>query len=191
MGTGKYAQKRAKVSELEHRNRNMTERPVKGSQTKSETDIPGSNYLLFIMDGQCFGLDILRVREILGSRSIVATTQCIPHLRGLINIRGELVPVVDIFLEHTSPPEENYTIIAMTGGMQIGIIAEKVLDACDIPDRDILHLAPANACVPSKIIAGMARVNDVDVILVDAGQILSEQDMRTACTRNDSNHTTA
>ena len=148
------------------------------------TDL-GGKYLTFLLQGQTYGLDILRIREIVGWRRIIPIVSTTPHLRGLINLGGGILPVVDL---RASPsplsdhlPQEVCIIIALTAGMQLAILAEKVLDVCNVPKGQVLRTAPQNACVPARFILGVADVSGNDVILLDVSRILSEDDIKAAC----------
>lgn len=149
----------------------------------ADTDRLATQYLAFLLQGQVYGLDILRIREIVGTRRIIPVTTTTPYLRGLIKLSGGILPVVD--LRESPPPlpdelsQETSTIIALVSGMQLAILIDKVLDVCDVCDHDIRRTVPPDACVSRRFITGVARVKDGDMILLDISEVLTQDDFKT------------
>lgn len=138
----------------------------------------GGKYLIFLLDGQEYALDISRVREIVGTGRITPSPEPTPHLRGVMNLRGKTVPVVDL-RQNTSTQDDNLqwetcTIIALTRGVYIGIIADKILEVCDIDDGNIRKAPPSQISVPARFISAVANVNNRTVILLNISALFDE-----------------
>jgi|GEM_PF-5344398 len=129
--------------------------------------LAGGSYLAFVVQGQICGLDILRIREIVSIRRITPVQTATPHHRGQINLRGTAIPVIDL-CRQPGPvpeefPEETCGIIALASGKQLAILA----------DRDIQQTIPENVCIADHFIAGVARIQDNPIILVEPCGLLS------------------
>ena len=154
----------------------------------------GCKYLTFFLDGQEYGLDILGVREIVGAKRILPTTaQVRPHVKGVMNIRGRIVPVVDLrrkCASYDDQPGETCTVIAQTNGVQTGIIVDRISEVCDIVEGDIDEARPSDASVPDEFILGISKVNDRTVILLDIAQTLTETERKAILVLADGGHAT-
>ena len=145
----------------------------------------GGKYLTFLLDGQEYALDILRVREIVGARRIVPCPKPTTLLRGTMNLRGQMVPVFDLHQTGASPndeaPHDGCTIIALTHGVHVGIAVDQVLEVFDVDDRDIEDTPPPQQLgVPLRFVSGVVNVNDRRVVLLDIGAVFREAHLESS-----------
>ena len=108
-----------------------------------------------------------------------------------MNIRGRIVPVVDLRRKCTSDddqPGETCTIIAQTHGVQIGIIVDRISEVCDIAEEDIDETRPSDTSVLDEFIMGIGKVNDRTVILLDVAQALTETERKAISLLADGGH---
>src|SRR5689334_2680547 len=104
------------------------------------TDDRGGKYLVFELGREEFGIRVLKVREIMGIQDITAVPHTPPHVKGVINLRGKVIPVVDLRLKF-GLPEQEYTprtcIIVVqvrsdAGSMLMGIVVDGVAEVLNL-----------------------------------------------------------
>ena len=135
-------------------------------------------YLTFTLGDEDYGLEILKVREIIGLMSITAVPQVPAYVKGVINLRGKVIPVVDLRLKFKMPSiettAETCIIIVNLNEVLIGIIIDKVKEVLDIK-QDKIEAAPNfGADVHTDFILGIGKVNDAVKILLNIERVLGE-----------------
>ncbi len=138
-------------------------------------------YLTFALSGEEYGLEILKVREIFG---ILPITQ-VPHVprdvKGVINLRGQVISVVDLRLkfnmESTEQTDETCIIVVEIAkgerSTNIGIIVDKVEEVLDIAAANIEDAPAFGGVVNTEFILGLAKVEDSVKILLDIDKVLA------------------
>ena len=102
-------------------------------------------YLTFSLGGEEFGMGILKVREIIGIMPVTSLPQAPPYVLGVINLRGKVIPVIDLRLKFGMPPQEPTSrtciivaeLSATGGNTQIGIIVDSVSEVLNIQSDEI------------------------------------------------------
>jgi purine-binding chemotaxis protein CheW len=145
----------------------------------------GGKYLTFRLASEEFGLAILKVREINGVMSITAVPQMPHYMKGVINLRGKVVPVIDLRLrfglkeaEHT----EQTCIILVDVGYELGIIVDTVSEVLEVPGDQIDPPPQLGGTVDTSFILGMGKVGDAVKILLDIDKILTVEDLNAVST---------
>jgi purine-binding chemotaxis protein CheW len=142
-------------------------------------------FLRFELSGEYYGLDILKIMEINGMMDITAVPQTPRFLRGLINLRGKVIPVIDLRLKF-GLPEEAYTertsIIVIefgtiTGPTQMGIVVDRVSEVITINAADIDPAPEFGTRLKSEYIKGMAKTKNEVIIILDIDLILTDQEL--------------
>ena len=135
-----------------------------------------NKYLTFKLAAEEFGLEILKVREIIGRMDITAVPQMPNYMKGVINLRGRTIPVVDLRLkfglaeiEHT----EQTCIIMVDVGREIGILVDAVSEVLDIADEQIDSPPAMSADGDTSFIAGMGKVGDSVKILLNIEKVMT------------------
>ena len=141
-------------------------------------------YLVFQLAREEFGIRVLKVREIMGVQDITAVPQTPAHVKGVINLRGKVIPVVDLRLKF-GLPEIEYTqrtciIVVQAQGdsspMLIGIIVDGVAEVLNLAAADIED-SPDFGGVETPYLLGMAKIKGKVKILLDIDQVLTTQDL--------------
>lgn len=143
---------------------------------------PGSNqYLTFTLDEHTFGLDILRVQELKGHSTITALPNTPPHVRGVINLRGTIIPVIDLRTRFGMTAREfhKYTVIIVVtvGSKVMGLAVDGVADVLAVPTASV---QPAPAISPgseAQLIAGLAHSLDGVIVLLDIDRLLDADEL--------------
>ena len=139
-----------------------------------------SKYLTFKLAEEEYGVEILKVREINGVMDITAVPLMPTYMKGVINLRGKVIPVVDLRLkfgldeiEHT----EQTCIIVVNVGREIGIIVDTVSEVLDIKGDNIEPPPSMGGSADTSFILGMANVNDAVKILLDIDKVLTTDEL--------------
>lgn len=136
----------------------------------------GGKYLTFKLAGEEFGIQILKVREIIGIMNITAIPQMPVYMKGVINLRGKVIPVIDLRLkfglteiEHT----EETCVIVVDVGKEIGIIVDTVSEVLDITDQNVEPAPQVGGTTNTEFILGMGKVGDQVKILLDLDKVMT------------------
>ena len=136
----------------------------------------GGKFLTFKLADEEYGVEILKVREINGLMDITAVPQMPHHMKGVINLRGKVIPVIDLRLKF-GLDEIDYTeetcIIVVDVGKEIGIIVDTVCEVLDITAENVEPPPAMGAAVNTSFILGMGKVDDAVKILLDVDKVLS------------------
>jgi purine-binding chemotaxis protein CheW len=139
-------------------------------------------YLTFALAHEQYGLEILKVREIIGYMEITAVPQTPSYVKGVINLRGQVIPVVDLrakfCMETTEVTEQTCIIVVeITQGRRkfdTGIVVDRVEEVLDIPGRDIEAAPQFGSSVDTSFILGMGKIGDSVKILLDIDRVLND-----------------
>ena len=138
-------------------------------------------YLTFGLAGEEYGLEILRVREIMGVMDITAVPRTPDFVKGVINLRGKVIPVVDLRLkfgfeaiEHT---EETCIIVVDVGSIEMGIVVDRVSEVLDIAEENIDDAPSFGNSVNTDFILGMGKADGRVTILLDISRVTRAQDI--------------
>jgi purine-binding chemotaxis protein CheW len=142
-------------------------------------------YLTFVLGGEIYAVGILAVKEIIEYAGLTSVPMMPEAIRGVINLRGAVVPVMDLaarFGRQASEITKRTCIIIVEveqGGEQqvIGVMVDAVNAVLEIAAADIEPAPSFGARIRSDFIAGMGKVNGKFVILLDASQVLSVQEI--------------
>ena len=137
-------------------------------------------YLTFALSNEEYGLEILKVREIIGYMQITAVPQTPAHVKGVINLRGQVIPVVDLRLKfgmNAAEVTEETCIIVVEitqddRKFQTGIVVDRVKEVLDIEGESIEDAPQFGANVDTNFILGMGKVNGAVKILLDIDKVL-------------------
>lgn len=146
---------------------------------------PAGQYLTFVLGGEVFALGILAIKEIIEYSDLTTVPMTPQYVRGVINLRGAVVPVLDLlvrFARQPSPVTKRTCIVIVeinAGGERhdIGLVVDAVNAVLDIPASDIEPPPGFGATVRTEYIQGMAKVNNRFVILLDVDQALAAEEL--------------
>jgi purine-binding chemotaxis protein CheW len=138
-------------------------------------------YLTFALGREEYGIEILKVREIIGYMNITAVPQTPPYVKGVINLRGQVIPVLDLrgkFGMRTAQTTEETCIIVVEISQQgrklsTGIVVDHVSEVLDIPGANIEDAPQFGSTVDTTFILGMGKVGESVKILLDIDKVLT------------------
>ena len=143
-------------------------------------------YLTFRLGSEEFAIQVIRVREIMGLQAITAITQMPDYVKGVINLRGKAIPVVDLRLKF-GLPEIEYTqrtcIIVVqvgnqSGKVMIGVVVDSVSDVLMLQPGDIENAPDFGSGFEAPYILGTAKIKNKIKILLDVDMVLTAQEMQ-------------
>lgn len=138
-------------------------------------------YLTFQLGDEEYGLEILKVREIIGMMDITAVPRTPDFVRGVINLRGNVIPVIDLRMkfgmEAVEQTEETCVIVVDVEGLETGIVVDRVSDVLDIGGDSIQDAPSFGASVDTDFILGIGKAEGRVTILLDISQVLTADDV--------------
>lgn len=142
-------------------------------------------YLLFHTDDEVYGLNIASVVEIIEVQRITEVPDMPEYVKGVINLRGRVIPVVDLRLRFGMPERKHddrtCIIIAKIQESSVGFIVDTVAEVQDIQDADIEPPPPFRTGEGrDQYISGLGKVGDRVRILIDAKKLVSERELASA-----------
>ncbi len=141
-------------------------------------------YLTFELAGEEYGLEILKVREIIGMMDITSVPRTPEFVKGVINLRGKVIPVVDLRLkfgmQQAEQTAETCIIVAYVGQMEMGILVDKVSEVLDISGEDIEDAPSFGVDVNTEFILGIGKSGGHVTILLDIARVLTNEDVAAA-----------
>ncbi len=140
-------------------------------------------YLTFSLAGEEYGLEILKVREIIGVMDITAVPRTPSFVKGVINLRGKVIPVVDLRLKFEMPSvektEETCIIVVDVGNIEMGVVVDKVSEVLDIAGEEIEDAPSFGVNVDTNFILGMGKANGRVTILLDISKVLRGDELES------------
>jgi len=142
-------------------------------------------YLTFTLDNEAYGIGILKIKEIIGMMPITTVPQTPSFIKGVINLRGKVIPVVDLRLKFGMNALD-YTertcivVVEMMGRSEtilIGIVVDSVSEVLNIADKDIEDTPAFGTSMDTNYILGMAKMDGGVKILLDINKVLNDEDI--------------
>ena len=142
-------------------------------------------YLTFALANEEYGLEILKVREIIGYMEITNVPQTPMYVKGVINLRGQVIPVVDLRLkfgmEEAEVTEQTCIIVVEIAQgertFQTGIVVDHVQEVLDIKENQIEDAPQFGSTVDTDFISGMGKIGEDVKILLDIDKVLGGEDL--------------
>ena len=142
-------------------------------------------YLTFSLAGEEYGIGILKVKEIIGMMNITPVPRTPEFVKGVINLRGKVIPVVDLrlrFVLEAAPYTERTCIIVVEvagsgGSVMMGIVVDAVSEVLNIRGADIENTPTFGVKLNTDYILGMAKAAGGIKILLDIDRVLSSEDL--------------
>lgn len=147
----------------------------------------GRQYLTFLLGGEMFAIEILNIKEIIEYGQLTEVPLMPKFVRGVINLRGSVVPVIDLsvrFGRHgTEITKRTCNVIIETSAegeaIDVGIVVDAVSEVLEISAAEIEPPPSFGAKIRADFISGMGKVNGRFVIILDVNKVLSVDEMAT------------
>lgn len=148
-----------------------------------DPDAIQGKYLTFQLMGEIYGLQILKVQEIISLLNITRVPRTPHYVLGVINLRGKVIPVIDMRLKFGLEKSERtertcIIVVQITRGQNsitIGIIVDEVSEVMNVKGSQISPTPPMGASVNTDFIMGMGKVEDSVIMLLDIDKAFSDE----------------
>ena len=139
----------------------------------------GGKYLTFFLGEEEYGVEILTVREIISVLEITALPTMPDYVKGVINLRGSVIPVIDLRekfgMPHKEYDDETCTIVVNLNDYYIGIIVDRVSEVMDINGEEIDPPPKFGTSVHTEFMTGIGKTKERVVVLLDIEKVLTEE----------------
>lgn len=138
-------------------------------------------YLTFVLGTEEYGLDILKVQEIRGYDAVTQIANTPDFIKGVVNLRGKIVPIVDLRIKFSLGKVEynefTVVIILNLGGRVVGIVVDGVSDVMALKAEQMRDVPSLVTNIDTKYIVGLATVEEQMLILVDIDKLMKSEEM--------------
>ncbi len=152
-----------------------------GSTDRNGTDL-ASEYLTFTLGNEEYGIDILKVQEIRGYDTVTHIANAPDFIKGVINLRGVIVPIVDMRIKFKvgEPTYNEFTVVIIMNVLNrvIGMVVDGVSDVVALSPEQIKPAPEMGAAMDTDYITGLGTLNDQMLILVDIEKLMSSEEMQ-------------
>jgi purine-binding chemotaxis protein CheW len=154
---------------------------------RAHADERAGKYLVFGLGREEFGIRVMNVREIMGVQDITAVPHTPPYLRGVINLRGKVIPVVDLRVKFGLPAVEHthltcIIVVQVTRAgapVQMGVLVDGVAEVLTLAPGDIEDTPDFGQGVVTNYLLGMAKVKNRVKILLEINEVLAAPELHT------------
>lgn len=149
---------------------------------QSENTADRREYLTFRLGAEEYCIDILKVQEIRGYESVTSIANTPDFIKGVVNLRGNIVPIVDLRLKFRLPAvsydSTTIVIILNLGKKMTGVVVDSVSDVIAVGTAQIKPAPRFGATINTEFISGMAMVDDRMLIVVDIEKLMSSDELQ-------------
>lgn len=138
-------------------------------------------FLTFRLGAEEYGIEILKVQEIRGYDAVTTIANAPPFIKGVINLRGTIVPIVDMRIKFSVGTVEynqfTVVIILNVAGRVVGMVVDSVSDVLALPGEQIKPAPQFGAALDTRYLMGLGTLEDRMLILLDIEQLMTSDDM--------------
>lgn len=165
----------------------MSEETTGGVQVHAALAALAGKYLTFKLSNEEYGLQIMKVQEIIGMLPVTQVPRVPDYVRGVINLRGRIIPTIELRrkfgLKVVEDTEKTCIIVVEVEGHQgtinMGIIVDEVAEVLDIAPGEIDHAPEFGTHIDTAFILGVGVIKSSVKILLDADKVLSYEEVKT------------
>ena len=151
---------------------------------KPKTLVAASQFLTFSLGQEEYGIELLKVQEIKGYSAITPIPNTPPHIKGVLNLRGTVIPIIDLRLrfgmEGIEYTQFHVIIVINVGTRVMGLLVDAVSDVLNVGPDDIRPSPDFGTHVDTQFISGMASTGEKVAVLLDIEKLFSEADLAVA-----------
>jgi len=144
--------------------------------SQSNVDIDGGKFLTFFLGEEEYAIEILKVQEIIGLMTITPVPKMPDYIRGVLNLRGKIVPVMNLRtrfgLEEIEDTDETCIIVIQNKEYLMGVLVDKVSEVVDIATAQIEDVPSVGTGEQSEYLAGIGKAEDSVKMLLEVDKVL-------------------
>ncbi|WHH60393.1 chemotaxis protein CheW [Petroclostridium sp. X23] len=146
-----------------------------------EEDTQKGRFLIFSLGKESYGIEIKYVTEIIGIQAITEIPELPEYVKGIINLRGKIIPVMDIRLRFKKESREyndrTCVIVIDIKDVSIGLIVDSVAEVLSIPEQDIVEPPQINKGFNNRYIKSIGKIGNDVKLLLDCAKLLTEDEL--------------
>jgi purine-binding chemotaxis protein CheW len=148
---------------------------------KAGAEVAGREFLAFTLGKEEYGLDILKVQEIRGYETVTRVANAPEFVKGVINLRGTIVPIVDMRIKFKlgEPTYDQFTVVIILNiaGRVVGIVVDSVSDVITLSPDQVKPAPDMGSALNSNYLIGLGTLDERMLILIDIDRLMSSADM--------------
>jgi purine-binding chemotaxis protein CheW len=152
-----------------------------GLTLSSGKDIAGHEFLAFTLGQEEYGIDILKVQEIRGYEAVTRIANAPDFIKGVINLRGIIIPVVDMRIKFNlgTPVYDQFTVVIILniGGRIMGMVVDSVSDVTTLSPEQVKPAPEMGTAFNTNYLIGLGTIDERMLILVDIDKLMSSSEM--------------
>ncbi len=147
---------------------------------EQEEDTQRGRFLTFNLGEEIYGIEIEYVTEIIGLQHITKIPEVAEYIKGIINLRGKIIPVIDMRLKFNKEPIEyddrTCIVVVDTQEMIVGLIVDEVAEVLTINDENVSPPPSYKSGIKNRYIKGIGKIGDEVTLLLDCRKLFDEQE---------------
>jgi len=148
---------------------------------EQEEDTQKGRFLTFSLGKETYGIEIRYVTEIIGIQPITEVPELPEYIKGIINLRGKIIPVMDVRLRFKKEPREyndrTCVIVVDIKDVSVGLIVDSVSEVLSIPEQDIVEPPQMSTGFSNRYIKNIGKVGNDVKLLIDCQKLLTEDEL--------------
>ena len=141
----------------------------------------GGKFLTFLLGGEEYAVEAMKVIEIIGIQDITTVPQTPDFVKGVINLRGKVIPVIDLRvrlgLAELSYTDETCIIVVDAGGVLMGTVVDTVVEVVDFTEDEVEEAPSFGVKVNTDYILGMGKTENKTKVLIDIDRVLTGEEL--------------
>lgn len=148
---------------------------------ENSEDTQKGKFLTFLLGKEVYAVEIRYVIEIIGIQPITEVPELPSYVKGIINLRGKIIPVMDVRLRFRKEPREyndrTCIIVVEVEDILLGLIVDNISEVISIPDEETVPPPEMNKGVESKYIKGIGKVGNNVKLILDCEKLMKDRDV--------------
>jgi len=153
------------------------------NEMETEEDTQKNKYLIFTIDKEEYGIEIKYILEIISIQKITRVPELVDYIKGIINLRGKIIPVMDVRLRFRKMPMEyddrTCIIVVDVDGLTVGLIVDRVSEVINIPEDQVVMPSITTKNARNKYINGIGKIGEDVRLLIECSKLLNNEDKET------------
>lgn len=151
------------------------------SELEFEEDTQKGKFLTFAIGSEVYGIEIRYVTEIIGMQTITEVPDLPEYIKGIINLRGKIIPVIDVRLRFRKPlrdyNDRTCIVVVDIKEVAVGLIVDTVAEVLTIADQDLVEPPKVNQNYTQRYISAIGKVGSDVKLILDCDRLLNDQEV--------------
>lgn len=156
---------------------------IEDNEMEIDEDTQKDKYLIFTIDKEEYGIEIKYILEIISIQKVTRVPELDNYIKGIINLRGKIIPVMDVRLRFKKPlmeyDDRTCIIVVDVDGLTVGLIVDRVSEVVNIPEDQVVMPPKTSMNTRNKYINGIGKIGEDVRLLIDCNKLLDNDDKET------------